>query len=335
MIRAKTKALKGFIVAISGRGRKYGDRNAVARAIFRRWSDAHQDSHTNWTHGRGAKANAKPPDPDREQPYSRLSRYLDNRTAQNRRGWEMVAEILGVELSAIVDIVETDAGIAPLTPSMARASGDLPLATLANLDVARPQPLMGANTVDPDPDRKQAIGLIARTIFNTIHNEELLSEDGEFIANADIELTHAFVVVKLSDPNMMVLTGIGTDGTVRCGNVQVSYLGRQEDLVLFEVAAAEKATLAGIAQLLEKLVELEGRFNHDDFIGISFEKNGLRLVKPRFSDDEQPGSPKRPITEAIKTQVMRRGIVLDGPPDQRILAVRRYFMSPVINDPER
>lgn len=339
--RPKTNAIKAKIAEIVQIGAEFKDRNAVARAIFLRWRNAHISHDDRWFHGGGKKANATPPDPDQANPYSSLMRYITGHAMQNRRGWEMVAEVLVVRVEDLIDFpsrisAEVPTMFAPFGAVM--APGQLPLSKLANIDVARPLPLMGANAVFSDPNRKQAISLSARAIFNTIRSEEICSKDGDLIAVADFELTHAYLVVHVSDPNMTVLGGIGMEGKVECGDIQISYHGTQDDLVLFELAAkAQGGTLAGIVQRLENLVQLEGRFVETDFLGTAVEKNGIRPMNLRFEgqDDELPQG--RFIIQAMKRQLLSRGIRLDcaeDAPDEKWLTAKRYFMKPIAHDPE-
>ncbi|TCM48315.1 hypothetical protein C8J36_11412 [Rhizobium sp. PP-F2F-G48] len=316
------------------------DRHDAARAVFSKWRQVHTDPCDSWRHGTGKKANALPPDPDQTNPYSSFQRYMTGRAPQNLRGWEMVADLLEKRVEEILHPggrMETmvAASIKPFGAVM--SPGDLPLANLATVEVIRPQPRQGANAVSADSERRQAIALTARAIFNTIRREEFCAPDGSLIAVADMELRHAYLIVRVSDPSVAVLSGIGTEGKVVFQSIEISYLGTESELVVFEVAPTDKTkTLAGTVQRLEDLVELQGRFTDQDYIGAAIDKNGIQLVNVEFEGNIAK-SDERPISLALKQQLLARGIQLTNAgssTDERRVTARRYFMRSVIDEPE-
>jgi len=341
-ITPKTKAIRSRINAAIQEG-KFSCLDNVARTILKRWHKEHYSSETSWIHGSGKKTNGHPPNPEQANVSSCLSRYINGTTAQNVEGWKMVAELLDVGLE---DIVEWPSVVSGRelgqngTRGIAMASGPLPLSKLANVDVYRPWPSEGGNRVHLDSERQQAIALSARAMFNTIRNEEFCSDDGALVAEADIELTYAYLVVRVADPSVEILAGIGMDGRMELGKTQISYIGTQDDLVFFEIApSVEGESLAGIAQLMDNFVELKGRFDRADFIGAAFEGNGIRLAKLHFPEPVvgEKSIKTRPIGQSIKKQILARAIALSScsnPSDEKMLTVKRFFMETIVDDPE-
>lgn len=341
-ITPKTEAIKARMEILVAERSRFSSRNELAEAIFEKWRASHYDDIDGWTHGLGKKANVKPPEPKFEDCYAGFSKYISGQSGQNLRGWEMVAEVLGVRVSEIVEISsEEDEGEtspigkfgALLTP------GELPLSKLANLDVFAPEPLEGANRVHPEPESRQAIALSARAIFNSIRDEEFTTPEGVLVAQADIELSYAYLVVHVSDPKIEVLNCFAMTGRQNLGDIQISYMGTEENCVVFEITPRQKgASLSGIAQFVEKLVEFHGCFLRSDYLGAAFDSNGVRLQNLRLAPTSGASDPvKRPITLSMKEQIIRRGIALSERAqnkDRKLLAVKRFFMESVVNDPE-
>ena len=214
------------------------------------------------------------------------------------------------------------------------------LTRLANLDVAAPKALKGANAVHAELNRRQPIGLSVKPIFGTLREEELYDPDGKLLAIADIEAVSAYIMIETSDPYVEVLAGMGVDGEeLVIGTIVCRYQGRINGRVQFEIMAvrtdsANRTTLAGTSQTLSGLVDLEGVFDEDDWIGIGIDRAGLDIVKlSLISGDEDVTSGRLSLESQIKRQVLKQGIELMPESELRQdvrLAAKWYFMKRIL-----
>ena len=341
-ITPKTEAIRAYIGLLVGTRSRFSSRNELAEEILKKWNSSHYNDADGWTHGLGKKAGVKPPAPKFEDCYAGFSKFINGQSRQNLRGWEMVAEILGVHVSKIVEISSGQGEGATNAKSKFGAlltPGELPLMKLANLDVFAPEPLEGANRVHPEPESRQSIALSARAIFNSIRDEEFTTPEGVLVAQADIELSYAYLVVHVSDPKIEVLNCFAMTGRQNLGDIQISYMGTEENCVVFEITPRQNgASLSGIAQFIEKLVEFRGCFKRSDYLGAGFDSNGIRLQNLRLAPTSGANeTEKRPITRSMKEQIIRRGMALSQralSKDKKLLAVKRFFMESVVSDPE-
>ena len=316
---------------------EFKKRNDVAQAIFEAWETAHLCDSDPWVHGNGKKSNQKPPKSEQGNAYSVLLGIMTNGT-QNYHGWEIAAKILGVDIADLLQkkplenrmITSTGVGMVP---------GDFPLDRLANIDVSKPNPRDGMNSVSLEAGKRRTLSFDVRAIFNTIRNEPLYDADGQLIAIADMELDYAYLIVQLDDPTAELKRGMGVDGgRVAVGKFWISYLGTSEGVVQFEVMPREPSnTLAGASENLQELAELDACFSIDDSIGAAFDANALRPKRIRYEESTEEASSRKqqPLLLALKQQVLARGISLaarGGEGNGRKLAARRFFMKGLGNE---
>ncbi|MEP3845547.1 MAG: hypothetical protein ABJM43_09420 [Paracoccaceae bacterium] len=262
------------------------------------------------------------------------AKYEDGTHPQNHQGWCLVAEVLGV---AVTEIVEAQ----PVSPEQRTvikfqsSPGETPLHRLANLEVSAPTPLKGRNTINTDEGERQPLALSVKPIFGTLRNEEISDPDGKLLASANIEVTYAFIVVETKDDFMDILDATGFDGEVNVSGVMnCRYGGENENRNYFEISAASaRGSLAGTSLTLDNFIELEGVFNRDDWIGIALEAGGLQLME--FSTGIVGETGDLDLRSQIKRQVLNRGLVIGSTHEEQHklrLTARRYFMRRHLDD---
>ncbi|TQM92415.1 hypothetical protein [Roseinatronobacter monicus] len=349
--------IHGAIVAqmkkLTNEGYHYTTKESIAYAILQRWHAEHHDAGSGWTHGIGKKA-GPPPDPSRENRHAAWARYYaDNgSTPQNIGGWRMAAEVLGIEVEKIVTFSDSSPSKPDDFPTVyPRMPGETPLFELANLDVAEPYPIKGANVVFAEDDRRQDIGLSARPTFGTLRDEELSDPDGNLLAVADLEVTYANLIVHTADEHMSLLGGIGIDGEEERAGLICRYNGPGQDdkKIHFEVRLAEskdesqptrlrRDTLAGMSVELSNIVELRGKFTQDDWIGIGIKTGAIQIVSFEFlAPSEENTQNVYSFKSQVKRQVLKRGLELDendGSHRRIRLASQKYFMKRIFDEGE-
>lgn len=333
--KPNTKALRQRMSDICAAGPVRKKKQLVA-AIFQRWSEEDANDASSWRHGSGKRTNAKVPNPDQKNPLAAWAKYEDGTYPQNFEGWSMVAEILSLDVSEIIQ-KEAQGSTETLGSNAVFRSmpGEAPLFRLANLDVLAPSPMKGRNAVNTDQGVRQALALSIKPIFGTLRNEVLHDSAGNLIATANVEAVYAHVVINTVDQNMDVLDGIGFHGEYDCAEtLRCRYGGEREGQVFFEISpASSKKSLAGTSLTMENFVALEGEFRSEDWIGVGFESGGLQIQE--FSSDDQAPSSKLSMREQIKRQVLNQGINL-GNTEEGVhnihLSARRFFMKRAFED---
>lgn len=327
--RPKTETIEAKITAAVNQG-QFLDRTDLAVQVFTIWQKAHQDPATDWRHGTGKKSGSKAPNPDQQNPPASLVRYITGRTAQNKRGWEMFAQLLCCNVDHLVD-VEVD-GPANDTAGVEEAilvsnDGDLALRKLANIENLQLAP-RDANFVSRSPEVLQTLSISGRVLFNSILNEPIVAVGGSEISIVDLELRNAYVILSLSDPEAQLINSAGFSGQERQDGIRLSYHGQHKGKIVVEVASdTAGVSLAGRVANIDNLFDVKAKFRSDDSISVGFDRNSI-ISKDTLRPDSSAKTPENRLRRAIENQLIERGIadmVFSDVENDIILASRKRF----------
>jgi len=327
--RPKTEVIEAKITEAVNQG-QFLDRTDLAVKVFTIWQTAHQDPATDWRHGTGKKSGSKAPNPDQQNPPASLGRYITGRTAQNKRGWEMFAQLLCCNVDQLVD-VEVDgpakdpAGVEEAM--LISSDGDIALRKLANIENLQLAP-RDANFVSRSPEALQTLSISGRVLFNSILNEPIVDIDGSEIATVDLELRNAFVILSLSDPEAQLINSAGFSGQERQDGIRLSYHGQHKGKIVVEVASdTPGVSLAGSVANIDNLFDVKAKFRSDDSVSVGFDRNSI-ISKNTEPQNTSANQSENRLRRAIESQLIERGIadmVFSDIENDIILAARKRF----------
>ena len=330
IFKPKTEIIEAKITDAITQGR-FRDRTEFAVRVFTVWQEAHQDPSTDWKHGTGKRSGSKAPSPDQQNPHASLGRYVTGSTPQNKRGWELFAQLLQCNVNHLVDVeVDGPLFIPPSVgePIFVSNNGDLALRKLANIENLGLSP-RDANFVSRSPEALQTVRISGRLLFNSILNETIFDVDGTEIAVADLELRNAYVILSLSDPDAKLINSAGFLGQERQDGIRLSYHGQNNGKIVVEVASdTQGASLSGSVANIDNLFEVKGKFCSDDSISVGFDRNSILSKNVHRQTLSSLETPERRLRRAIENQLIERGIaeaVFSDNENDIVLTVRRRF----------
>lgn len=327
--RPRTEAIEAKITEAVNQG-QFRDRTDFAVQVFTVWQKAHQDPATGWKHGTGKKSGSKAPNPNQQNPHASLGRYVTGRTAQNKQGWELFAQLLCCNVDHLVDVEVDGPAFAPPSvkePIIVSNDGDLALRKLANIENLQLSP-RDANFVSRSPEALQTLSISGRVLFNSILNEPIVDIDGSEIAVVDLELRNAYVILSLSDPEAQLINSAGFSGQERQDGIRLSYHGQHNGKIVVEVSSdTAGVSLAGRVANIDNLFDIKAKFYSDDSVSVGFDRNSI-LSKDTQQPDARADTPENRLRRAIENQLIGCGIadmVFSDIENDIILAARKRF----------